>query len=284
MGQYDITLKALLRRECPVFKDRIGIARDAVATTPRLPRIRETEVDFLGKNADGSFIHVELQTRNDPAMALRMFSYLADIAVIAAPHPAGRRKLALPRIQQKVVFVGAGRPDMENFITQPPDFADKFEILDSKTIDGSGLLESGFITDAIFAVICAGGEDPATIRAILRRIAGDPNSPLMGNLTALLVLAEAREIIETVNQEISKMPITVDARNIPFIKNAIDDVAKAAVGALLRAKFPGAAGLDEMLLNVTAENSDEMIVRIVNASSLQEAIGPEFSNRSRTGE
>jgi hypothetical protein len=277
MGQYDITLKSLLRRECPVFKDRIGIARDTVALTPRLPRIRETEVDFLGENADGSFIHIELQARNDSTMALRMFSYLADIAMIVAPDASGRRKLPLPRIQQKVVFVGAGRPDMENFINQPPDLAYKFEILDAKTIDGSGLLESEFITDAIFAVICAGGAKPETIRAILRRIATDPSSALMGNLTALLILAEARGIAETVKKEISNMPITVDARNIPFIKKAIDDTSRAAIGAILRAKFPGAADLDEILSSVTAENAEELAVRIVNASSLEDAVGPELA-------
>jgi hypothetical protein len=63
------------------------------------------------------------------------------------------------------------------------------------------------------------------------------------------------------------MPFIVNVRNIPILKNAIDDGAKATVRALLRAKFPGAAGLDEILANVTAENSDEIVVRIVNAST-----------------
>jgi hypothetical protein len=237
LGQYDITLKSLLRRECPAFKERIGIATDIVPLTPRLPRVRETEVDFLGENADGSFIHIELQSGNDPTMALRMFSYLVDIAGIAAPDPAGWRKLPFPRIKQKVVFMGAGRPNMESSIIRPPDLVYRFEILDTKTIDGGGLLESEFISDAIFAVICRGGERPEIIRAILRRISADPSSALMGNLTALLILAEAREITETVKREMSNMPVTVDAR-IPFIKKAIDDTAISNVEAVLRAKFP----------------------------------------------
>jgi hypothetical protein len=281
LGQYDITLKSLLRRECPLFKERIGIAMDTVPLTPRLPRVRETEVDFLGENADGSFVHIELQSGNDPTMALRMFSYLIDIAVIAAPDPAGWRKLPFPRIKQKVVFMGDGRPNMESSIIRRPDLVYGFEILDTKTIDGGGLLESEFISDAIFAVICRGGERPEIIRAILRRISADPSSALMGNLTALLILAEAREITETVKQEMNNMPVTVDARNIPFIKKAIDDTAISNVEAVLRAKFPGVSDLNGILASVTAENAQELISRIVNASSFEDAMGPELDDPTR---
>ena len=100
----------------------------------------------------------------------------------------------------------------------------------------------------------------------------------MGNLTALLILAEAREMTETVKKEMNNMPVTVDARNIPFIKKAIDDTARSNVEAVLRAKFPGASDLNGMLASVTAENAQELIARIVNASSFEEAIGPELDD------
>ena len=133
----------------------IGIAKDNVPLIPAAAaRAGDSEVDFLGKKADGSFVHIELQNRNDPAMALRMFAYLIDIAVITAPSPKGWRKLPLPRIQQKVIFIGPGKPDMESFIVRKPDLSYRFQIMDSKNIDGGSLLESEFITDVISAVIC----------------------------------------------------------------------------------------------------------------------------------
>lgn len=211
MAEKDVTVKAMLRRECPLFKELIGIRKDTVPLQPRLSRVRDTEVDFLGEREDGSLIHIEFQTKNEPGMLLRMFAYRADIAVVRSQDAARRRKLSFERVEQKVVFIGTGTPRMENTIDHGRGLAYCFDIVDLKSMDGSNLLRSDFITDVIFAISCGGGESPETIRAILERIREEPNSPVAINLSALLILANARGIGEAVIQEM-KMPITADAR------------------------------------------------------------------------
>ena len=132
------------------------------------------------------------------------------------------------------------------------------------------------------------------VRKILGRIVEDGTSMMRGNMTALLVLAKARGILEAVEEELNKMPITVDMRSFSFLRKAIDDTAKTAVATILRTRFPKEADLDPILEGVNHENVEAWIVRVMkaksldevsgarNASSFEEAIGPELDDLTQT--
>src|SRR5262249_62387 len=79
MQEYDVTLKLLLRGSA-------GLTMRELARVPvvrwmdvELPKIQNLRVDVIGETADGSLLHVELQSSNDATMALRMAEYSLNI-------------------------------------------------------------------------------------------------------------------------------------------------------------------------------------------------------------
>jgi hypothetical protein len=75
MHEYDIALKGILMRlPGSVLEELTGFAITHSHDT-ELPRVRNPRVDLLGETADGRLVHIELQSTNDPYMALRMAEY-----------------------------------------------------------------------------------------------------------------------------------------------------------------------------------------------------------------
>ena len=95
MHEYDIVLKNVLRRlSAGVLAEITGypIAR---WHNVELPEVRLRRADMLGETADGVLVHIELQSTNDPQMAIRMAIYAFSIY---------ERFGRLPR--QMVLYVG----------------------------------------------------------------------------------------------------------------------------------------------------------------------------------
>src|SRR2546423_1046545 len=75
MRQYDATLKILLERLGPETLLELTGASVARWHNIEFPQVRSPRVDLLGETDDGSLVHIELQSANDPTMALRMAEY-----------------------------------------------------------------------------------------------------------------------------------------------------------------------------------------------------------------
>jgi hypothetical protein len=75
MHEYDIALKGILMRlpgSVPQQLTGFAITRWHNA---ELPQARNPRLGLLGETADGRLVHIELQSTNDPDMALRMAEY-----------------------------------------------------------------------------------------------------------------------------------------------------------------------------------------------------------------
>ncbi len=72
MHEYDATLKMLLRGSAQqAFYALTGVAVERWMDI-ELPKVQTLRVDLPGQATDESLIHLELQSTNDPEMALRM--------------------------------------------------------------------------------------------------------------------------------------------------------------------------------------------------------------------
>jgi hypothetical protein len=57
-----------------------------------LPKVQNPRLDLLGETVDGGLVHVELQSGNDPAMPLRMWSEKSWAGSRASPRRSGKRR------------------------------------------------------------------------------------------------------------------------------------------------------------------------------------------------
>jgi hypothetical protein len=108
MHEYDITLKSVPRRLTgSVFLELTGF-RVARWHNVELPEVRSRRADMLGETADGTLVHIELQSANESAMALRLLEYTTAIYGQFGRFP-----------QQLVLYVGRAPLRMEERLAGP---------------------------------------------------------------------------------------------------------------------------------------------------------------------
>ena len=129
MHEYDVVLKLLLKgaaRQLMRALTDTPVSRWLDVETPEV--VHNTRVDLLGECAGGELIQLELQSTNDPTMALRMAEYSLRIY---------RRFGKLPR--QVLLYVGSNRLQMSTEIAGP-GLAFHYRILDIHDLDGDEFL------------------------------------------------------------------------------------------------------------------------------------------------
>ncbi len=143
MGSLDITLRDIISN-IPVKFVKILTGKDAVEILDNsFPSVKERKADLILKMKDNSIFHLELQTNNDKDMPLRMAEYLISIS----------RKYNTRDIYQMVLYVGDGKPNMENRVRIGKSIIE-YELRDIKEIECRELMESDNIEDKILAVLC----------------------------------------------------------------------------------------------------------------------------------
>src|SRR5665213_114659 len=137
MHEYDITLKSVLRRLTgSVLRDLTGFKVTRWHNV-ELAAVQNRRADMLGETADGTLVHVELQSTNQVGMALRMLEYAAAI------HRQYRR---FP--EQIVLYVGEPPLRMNSHLTGPRlDFVCR--MVDIRTLDGEALIASSRVEDNV---------------------------------------------------------------------------------------------------------------------------------------
>src|SRR5580692_10048871 len=79
MQEYDVALKLLLRGSAKLaMRELAGVPVENWLDV-ELPHIRNLRVDLLGQAADGTLVHLELQSSNDGNMPVRMAEYCLGI-------------------------------------------------------------------------------------------------------------------------------------------------------------------------------------------------------------
>ena len=137
MHEYDITLKLLLRGSA-------AMAFQALTGGPverwldiELPKMQNPRMDLLGEFADGTLLHMELQSGNDAEMPLRMAEYALGVY---------RRFGQFPR--QIVLYVGEPVLRMQPAL-KGARFSFSYELRDLRDLDGDWLLRSEEVGDNV---------------------------------------------------------------------------------------------------------------------------------------
>ena len=102
--------------------------------------MQNLRLDLLGETAAGGLIHVELQSSNDAAMALRMAQYCLSLFRLFGRFP-----------QQIVLYVGESKMRMESELLGP-GMLFAYRLIDIRTLDGDRLLESEELSDNVIAI------------------------------------------------------------------------------------------------------------------------------------
>src|SRR5713101_6727259 len=75
MQEYDVALKLLLQGSAKLTMRELTGTAIVKWLDVELPKVQNRRMDLLGETADGSMFHLELQSRNEAAIPLRMAEY-----------------------------------------------------------------------------------------------------------------------------------------------------------------------------------------------------------------
>ncbi|MBF0458901.1 MAG: hypothetical protein HQK99_13520 [Nitrospirae bacterium] len=163
----------------------------------QLPNIQLNEMDLLIELPDGRLLHLEIQSTNDESMLRRMYLYSA---------PVFNQFGKLPR--QVLLYVGDKPLDMENEIGSY-----SYELVDIRDINCSELLQSDKPEDIVLAILCHSDDMDVTIARILEKLSTLPLKTRRDYILKLLYLSDLRKLYNKVNEEVIKMPITIDVKD-----------------------------------------------------------------------
>jgi hypothetical protein len=265
MQEYDVTLKLLLRSSARLaLRELTGINIDTWLDA-ELPKIQNLRLDLLGKAADGTLVHLELQSSNDHEMPLRMAEYSLGIFRLF-------RRFA----HQVLLYVGEAPLRMENEL-RGPNLSFGYTMIDIRELDGERLLESSAVGDNVIAILGRLRDHEGAVRQILARIAGLPAPDREAALGQLLVLSGLRHLEESVEQEARKMPILNDILDNKVLgreyKRGVQDGEIAVLRRLMQKKFgPLPNWAEEGLAGRSTAELEELSIRVLDAQSLEDLL------------
>jgi len=205
MHEYDIALKSIpMRLPGSVIEELTGFAITRWHNA-ELPQVRNPRVDLPGETADGRLVHIELQSTNDPYMALRMAEYAWAIY-----KQFGRFA------EQIVLYVGEAPMRMRNLL-EGGSASVRFRLVDIREFSAEPLLASDRLEDNVIAVLMRAGDERAAVRRVLQRIADGKPEQRGTALAELAILAGLRKLSDVITQEVQQMPIFDDIMDNPII-------------------------------------------------------------------
>lgn len=130
MHEYDSTLKSVLTKLAgSVIVELTGFRVERWHNTD-LPSVRHRRADMLGETAQGTLVHIELQSANHVRMALRMLEYSLAIH---------RKFDRFP--EQVVLYVGNAPMRMKSRLVSPRLSFD-YRLVDIRELDSEPLLQA----------------------------------------------------------------------------------------------------------------------------------------------
>ena len=206
MHEYDIALKSVLRRlSGSVLRELTGFTVARWHNT-ELPAVQSRRADMLGETAEGTLLHIELQSTNHAGMALRMLEY-----AVAIHRQFGR----LP--EQMVLYVGQAKMRMNGEV-KGAQLEFHCRMMDIRELDSERLIASGAIEDNVVAVLTRLGNERVAVKQILRRIASCGPERRAEAFAELGLLAGLRDLWPLIEREAKQMPILNDIMDHPFFR------------------------------------------------------------------
>ena len=259
--EYDTALKSLLKHGRESFFALTSAAVDHWHNVEMLA-VSNRRVDLLGEASDGRLIHIELQSTNDPNMALRMLEYCAAI---------GRQFGRFP--EQVVLYVGEAPLRMTGSLSGP-NFKFECRIVDIRELDGERLLESDRIEDNVIAVLARVNDRRETIKHILSRIAAGDPAERGRMLAAFIMLAGLRRLEEVIEQEASQMPLLDDIMDNKVLGREFKRGELAVLIRLAEKRFGSVpAEVRQRLAGMSIPQLESAALRLLDARSVEELLG-----------
>jgi predicted transposase YdaD len=209
MNEYDVALKLILQRLTAVATRELTGVTITRWHNIELPQVQNTRMDLLGETESGKLIHIEIQSSNDAAMALRMLEYSVRVYRLYGAFP-----------KQILLYVGEA-PLRMNRTLEGDSLAFSFELVDIRDMDGEPLLESAHVGDNVIAILTKLKDRQGSVRRILAKIAESDWAERDVALRQLLIFAGLRRLEQYISEEVKKMPFTYDIMDNQVIGPAI---------------------------------------------------------------
>jgi predicted transposase YdaD len=212
--RYDTTLKELFQTPPLRLLTLLANAPSVELLTVEYPAVKMRRPDLVYRLPDGAIHQFELQSENADTMDWRMLDYYSPLYRQFRREPV-----------QYVLYVGHAPLRMKGALNHAR-LQFSYRVIDIREFDAGPLLVSELVADNLLALLCRNGAKRASVRKILRRIARLPEKERLDRITQLLILSNLRKLQVTVEEEVKKMPITVNLMEIEVFRNAFLDGAK----------------------------------------------------------
>ena len=159
MQDYDVALKLLLQKSAARMMRELAGTAIAKWLDVELPKVQNLRLDLLAETVDGNLVQIELQSTNDPAMAVRMAEYHLGVYRLCGRFP-----------KQVVLYIGGPKLRMSGQL-RSPTMSFRYRVVDIRSLDGERLLESEDVGDNVIAILARLRDHKRAIREIMKRIA-----------------------------------------------------------------------------------------------------------------
>ncbi len=264
---YDVTLKMVLTDSPALFAEILGAAAIEAWLNVELPSVQNPRVDLLGTTTGGGVVHIEIQSTNDDRMALRMAQYGLQIYDRLGQFP-----------QQVVLYFGDEPVRMAQQLTLE-GLSYRYQLISVRDLDGDRLIESGGIGDNIIGTLGRLNNRGVAIRRVLNRIVSLSGEARIQALGQLMILAGLRkQLAELIVAETNKMPILNDILDHPVLgrefKRGLQQGELIVVRRQIEKRFGSIpATLDDRLATMSTSEIEDLSVRLLDASSLEQLLG-----------
>jgi hypothetical protein len=270
MQEYDVALKVLLQSPARSTLSELTGMAIAKWLDVELPKVQNLRLDLLGETVDGELLHLELQSTNNSAMALRMAEYCLGVYRLLGRFP-----------RQVLLYVEEAPLRMPTVLRgRRLDFS--YAAVDVRNLDGEALLESEEVSDNVIAILAHLRDHQEAVRRIVGRIARLEPAARASVLEQLFILAGLRRLEEIVEREARKMPIYIDILENKVLgrefKKGLQEGRQEGELAILRrliekrfASLP--AWAEQRLAGASTEQLEGLATRVLDAASLEELLG-----------
>jgi hypothetical protein len=266
MHEYDIALKSVLRRlSGSVLRELTGFTVARWHNT-ELPVVQNRRVDMLGETADGTLVHIELQSTNQSGMALRMLEYAAAIHRQYGRFP-----------EQVVLYVGHARLRMKGELRGLClDF--RCRMIDIRELDGDRLIATGRVEDNVIAVLGRLSDERIAVQRVLGRIGRCGPKRRVAEFDELMFLAGLRSLGTVIEEEARRMPILNDIMDHEVIgpairKGRLEGERYIVLRQITRRFGPLPTAARKRIESLTAPKLERISLRLLDAGSLDELLG-----------